>query len=268
MNLTSLSNENINNYMRYLDRMSKSCQKSSKCLIPTLVKGKALDVGCGSGILLEQLTNADGIDLNENSVKVCKEKNLNVKCKALQDVTNTYDTIIFSSVLHEISSYDTNARYTKLPIIEALNAAKNILNDNGQIIIRDGVCADMNQITLEVKSESIINDILQYFKDAPMYIVEYIKINGKKITVNSSFIKEFMFTYTWGKDSYFREVQEKFGILRKNEWIKIVKDAGFKIKYVQTFREEYVEYLSKYFVVTNELVELLSESTILIVAEK
>ena len=101
-----------------------------------------------------------------------------------------------------------------------------------------------------------------------MYIAEYIKINGKKITVNSSFIKEFMFTYTWGKDSYFREVQEKFGILRKNEWIKIVKDVGFKIKYVQTFREEYVEYLSKYFVVTNELVELLNESTILIVAEK
>ena len=51
MNLTSLSNENINNYMRYLDRMSKSCQKSSKCLIPTLVKGKALDVKCITSLL-------------------------------------------------------------------------------------------------------------------------------------------------------------------------------------------------------------------------
>ena len=268
MNLTTLSNENIENYNRYLNRMSKSYEKSSKGLIPIFSKGKILDVECGSGILLENLTNADGIDLNQNSVDICKSKGLNVECKALKDVTNKYDTIIFSSVLHEISSYDEEARFTKLPIINALNDAKNILNDNGQIIIRDGIQAEIGTSTLEVKSKKVIDDIIKYFYDAPMYMLEYIKVENYKVTANNHFLKEFMFTYTWGKDSYFREAQEKYGILRKNEWIKIVEDAGLKINVLKTFKEEYVKYLSKYFIVNEDLVKLLTESTIFIVAEK
>lgn len=268
MNLTELSNENIENYNRYLNKMSKSYKNSSKGLIPTFSKGKILDVGCGSGILLENLTNAEGIDLNQNSVDICKLKGLRAECKSLKDVTNKYDTIIFSSVLHEISSYDEDARFTKLPIIYTLNDAKNILNDNGQIIIRDGLQADFGLSTLEVKSKDIIDDIIKYFYDAPMYIVEYIKVNGNKITANNHFLKEFMFTYTWGKDSYYREVQEKYGILRKNEWIELVESVGFKIKFIRTFKEEYIKYLSKYFIINEDLIKLFTESTIFIVAKK
>ena len=98
MNLTDL-NSNEANYNVYLKRMTESCYKSSKGLIPMFCKGKILDVGCGSGVLLEQLENAKGIDINENSVQTCKQKGLNVECIPLEKVKEKFDTIIFLLLL-------------------------------------------------------------------------------------------------------------------------------------------------------------------------
>ena len=47
-----------------------------------------------------------------------------------------YDTIIFSSILHEISSYceDESIRFTEIPIKNALRKTNELLTDNGSII--------------------------------------------------------------------------------------------------------------------------------------
>lgn len=141
----NLVNELVNksNYKQYLERMTESVQVSSKGLIPLYASGKTLDVGCGSGVLLDMLdrnnVKADGIDINEEAVKTCVSKGLNAKCMTLSDVNEKYDTIIFSSVLHEFSSYDDNDRFNTVPIEKALINAKKVLNENGKVIIRDGL---------------------------------------------------------------------------------------------------------------------------------
>lgn len=268
MDFTKVSNEHYDNYTQYLNRMSESCIRSSKNLLPKFAKGKTLDVGCGSGVLLEQIENSVGIDLNENSIKVCNEKGLTAYCKSLEEVKDKYDSIIFSSVLHEISSYSDINSYTELPIIGILTAAKSKLNDGGRIIIRDGLEANIGKSTLIAKSKDVIGDLIQYAKDAPMFNNEEIQVSNNIVTANNNFLREFMFTYTWGKASYFREVNEKYGILREIDWINILEKLNFKITYLQTFKEEYLEYLSKYFIVNKDLISLLNECVIVIIAEK
>ena len=269
IDLTTISNNT--NYETYLNRMTDSYNYSSKSLIPDFIKGTTvLDVGCGSGVLLEQLSDykVEGIDLNSNSVEVCRDKGFIVHNKSLHDIDKKYDTIIFSSVLHEFSSYSENNRFTYVPIQEALIDAYNKLNSKGRIIIRDGVEAESYTTTVIVENKDVIKAIMKYSLDAPMFKNQVIKIKGNSVTANSIFLKEFMFTYTWGKESYHREVNEKFGILSVDNWTRIITDVGFHILSKSTYTEEYIKYLSKHFVVDNNLTDLLRESTILIIADR
>ena len=54
-----------------------------------------LDVGCGNGKFLETLTMFDtkGIDISEQMVKICSQKDLNVKCKRIEEVKEKFDII-------------------------------------------------------------------------------------------------------------------------------------------------------------------------------
>ena len=171
--LEELSNNNKENYQRYLKRMTESMKYSTKGLIPLLAKNSnnILDVGCGSGVMLKALEEENpkatltGLDLNIDAIKSL-EANSNWKLyhmdfMDLKDVK--FDTIIFSSILHEISSYnsDLNKRFTEVPIKEAFIKSNELLEDNGSVIIRDGLLSskeDRNNkriITFTNPNESI-----------------------------------------------------------------------------------------------------------------
>lgn len=262
-----MSDHLLTNYDVYLQRMTDSTAISSKGLIPNLVKGKTLDVGCGSGVLLEKLSNAIGIDTDLRAVDLCRNKGLNVFNTSLYNLNENYDTIIFSSVLHEFSSYDETDAFTDIPIKKALNKAYELLNHKGQIIIRDGVKANQSITMVKPKNIEILVDLNQYLQDTPIKFENY-TFDHNSIIGTSNMLKEFMYTYTWGKESYSREVKEQYGILTKDEWINVIGECGFTITGLNTYPEEYTKYLSKYFELDNNLVNLFKESTILITAEK
>ena len=257
------------NYKMYMERMDTSYTKTTKGLIPMFAKGKTLDVGCGSGVLLRQLKDAKGIDLNPKAVGICKEQNLNAECISLHDVEGTYDTIIFSSVLHEFSSYDDHQRYTEWPILEALKDANRKLNEDGQIIIRDGIKGKKLYATLTAKNAKVVEDFKKYVIDAPMWDNDtFVVYDDLKITAPIYLLKEFMFTYTWGPDSYPREVQEQYGILRPGKWLDLVSKAGFKVTCLKIKEEEYADYLSEHFESDDTLEYIFKDSTIFLVAKK
>ena len=148
----------MNNYQRYLKRMTESMKYSTKGLIPLLAKNSnnILDVGSGSGVMLKALENENknakltGIDLNIDAINKLKEYNERWKLYHIDfmDLNNMkFDTIIFSSILHEISSYhkDLNKRFTEIPILEALMKSNDLLEDNGFVIIRDGLLLEENK---------------------------------------------------------------------------------------------------------------------------
>ncbi len=271
--LEELSNNNKENYQRYLKRMTESMKYSTKGLIPLLAKNSnnILDVGCGSGVMLKALEEENpkatltGLDLNIDAIKSL-EANSNWKLyhmdfMDLKDVK--FDTIIFSSILHEISSYnsDLNKRFTEVPIKEAFIKSNELLEDNGSVIIRDGLLSskeDRNNkriITFTNPNESIWlykfqNDFRGFDKlDIDTKILE---IEDNKYLVSEGFLKEFLCTYTWGEESYPREINERFGILTKEEWLNLLKETGFKIETIIESKEEYEKYLASKINIINE----------------
>lgn len=271
--LEELSKNNKENYQRYLKRMTESMKCSTKGLIPLLAKNSnnILDVGCGSGVMLKALEEENpkatltGLDLNIDAIKSL-EANSNWKLyhmdfMDLKDVK--FDTIIFSSILHEISSYnsDLNKRFTEIPIKEAFIKSNELLEDNGSVIVRDGLLSskeDRNNkriITFTNPNESIWlykfqNDFRGFDKlDIDTKILE---IEDNKYLVSEGFLKEFLCTYTWGEESYPREINERFGILTKDEWLSLLKETGFKIETVIESKEEYEKYLSSKINIINE----------------
>lgn len=271
--LEELSKNNKENYQRYLKRMTESMKCSTKGLIPLLAKNSnnILDVGCGSGVMLKALEEENpkatltGLDLNIDAIKSL-EANSNWKLyhmdfMDLKDVK--FDTIIFSSILHEISSYnsDLNKRFTEIPIKEAFIKSNELLEDNGSVIVRDGLLSskeDRNNkriITFTNPNGSIWlykfqNDFRGFDKlDIDTKILE---IEDNKYLVSEGFLKEFLCTYTWGEESYPREINERFGILTKDEWLSLLKETGFKIETVIESKEEYEKYLSSKINIINE----------------
>ena len=275
--MNSLEKVNQNsNYDTYLNRMDGSYLKSSKCLIPLFCKGKeVLDVGCASGTLIKPLMehgfSVTGIDLNQSAVDICKAEGYNVINSSLRDLKGTFDTIVFSSVLHEFSSYneDEKYRYTLIPIIMALADAYHHLNSHGRIIIRDGIKETDARMGVKTTSPEVTEAFKKYLNDAPMYKGTKALIAGQSIIAPRSVIKEFAYTYTWGKESYSREVNEQYGILTVEEWKQVVKTVPFyTITNFMTSADDYIKYVSKFFVLDKRLVQMFEQSTILISAER
>ena len=210
--LEELSRKNRENYRRYLDRMTESMKYSTKGLIPLLAKNSKniLDVGCGSGVMLRALENENpkarltGLDLNIDSLRKLRKNNCNWKLYHMDfmDLNNVkFDTIIFSSILHEISSYnsDINKRFTGKPIKDALIKSNQLLEPNGILIVRDGLLSSVKKRDnkLIVTFSNINDDIWLYrfqkdFKGFANLDIDtnIIKLENNKYLVSEGFLKE------------------------------------------------------------------------------
>lgn len=107
-------------------------------------KGRILEVGCGSGKIIEELNNLmdsefTGIDINEYLIKKAKEKDLarsEFFHGELLDFNDSkkYDTILFRDSVHEMLETQ-GYKYLK----KIFNKCFQLLNENGVLIIRDGL---------------------------------------------------------------------------------------------------------------------------------
>ena len=264
--LERLSKRNKDNYKRYLKRMTESMKYSTKGLIPLLVKSQKniLDVGCGSGVMLSALeeeiqgVNLTGLDLNIEAINKLRAYNNDWKLYHMDYMDfegEKFDTIIFSSILHEVSSYhsDPEIRFSSTPIQEALYKTNDLLEDNGLIVVRDGILQDlderMRRVTISFTNPHDGIWLYKFKRDFKGFSnIEVDKdirqLDNNLYEVSEGFLKEFLSKYTWGEESYPREINERFGILTKDEWISLLKNAGFKLDTTIEAKEEYEKYLS------------------------
>ena len=272
--LEELSKENQENYQIYLKRMTESMKYSTKGLIPLLAKNSKniLDVGCGSGVMLKALeienpnSTLTGLDLNIDAINELRKSNSNWKLYHM-DFMNLkevkFDTIIFSSILHEISSYHNNPakRFTSTPILEAFIKSNSLLEDGGSIIVRDGLLLpedkSYNKVLVSFTKVEDGEWLYRFKNDFKGFTntninTEIIKLDNNMYLIAEGFLKEFLCKYTWGEESYPREINERFGILTKDMWISLLKEAGFKVETIIESKEEYEKYLSPRIKITDK----------------
>lgn len=144
----------------YLDRMSRPLQEKLRVAkyIPKNASS-AVDVGCADGTVTVALaklfpqTNFLGIDLREEFIDKAKEKakkenvgNVAFEKVYLRDLlarSDRYDAITFISVLHEFYTYGEGIS----SVLKALADAHELLNIDGEVIIRDMILNEYTKNT-------------------------------------------------------------------------------------------------------------------------
>jgi release factor glutamine methyltransferase len=120
-------------------------------------RGKVLEIGCGSGIVIKGLKNAEGVDIDKESVDYCKKQGLNVYYSDLfSDVKGKFDIIIFNPPYlpqegkeEHIDLFGGKEGYE---LIERFfEEVENHLEDNGEILIL------FSNLTNKDKVDEIIN---------------------------------------------------------------------------------------------------------------
>lgn len=282
------------NEINYLNTMNSS-MKFKAIILDYIVGNSVLDVGPGGGGLLNMIEESNpnlkvfGIDISQNVIdelnkkKVLEKKHWHlVKGDALNlkkyFKKGEIDTIIFSSIIHELFSYiETNGqKFNHETIKKALISAYDILPKGGRIIIRDGIMTEpVEQYRIiEFSNLEDLKILDRYCKDFKGREVTYEKLDSNKVKMLVNDAMEFLYTYTWGENSYPLEIQEQFGYFTPSQYLAFINEIfDGKCKIVKSFhflQEGYAENLLTKIAIydeNNNIVDL-PDSTCIIVIEK
>ena len=263
--------DRLNNEDKYLKTMNDA-EASTKYTILDYVTGKTVvDVGSGGGVLLDKLEERYpdkeiiGTDISTNVIEVLNKKKQteghkwnvvmhNFVDTPFGDAENKVDSIIFSSIIHEIFSYTETpeGRFNIETVKLSLKNAYDSLNPGGRIIIRDGVktaVSDDEILTVTFKDKSGLDFFKNYLADFEgLTDIEdkHIVIDEENLRVSGciNYIREFLYTYTWGQESYSHEVQEQFGYFTIGDFTEYFTELGARIIRAEAFLEPgYPEHL-------------------------
>lgn len=233
------------NEIEYLNTMNKSLNQKS-IVLNYMVGNTVLDVGPGGGALMDLIEEkfptkkVMGIDLSQNvidalNLKKQKEKHQweVVKGDALKldeyFQKNSIDTIIYSSIIHELYSYIENKgkKFDKETIRITLQSAYAVLSKKGRIIIRDGIMTEPKEQyrIIEFKNKGDIAILERYCHDFEGRKVTYQKVSETEVKMLVNDAMEFLYTYTWGESSYPLEIKEQFGYFTPTEYIDFIKES-------------------------------------------
>lgn len=282
------------NEIDYLKTMNESLSKKAKIL--EYVTGKSiLDVGPGGGALMdlinEKLPEVDvvGIDISANVIEELTRKKERenkkwsvVKGDALElekyFPVGKIDTIIYSSIIHELFSYISfnGKKFNHETIKASLTSAFNILPVGGRIIIRDGIMTEDKEAKriIKFKNKDDLTILDRYCHDFEGRKITYKKTADNEVMMKINDAMEFLYTYTWGENSYSLEVKEQFGYFTPKEYVRFIKDLfGNKGKIVECLhflQDGYEEHLLEKITIydKNHEVVRLPDSTCIVVIEK
>jgi SAM-dependent methyltransferase len=264
--------DRMNNEDKYLQTMNDTKESTKNSIVNYAVGDCIVDVGSGGGVLLDLLEQTFpekiiiGTDISENVIEVLQRKKENEGHHwyvrkhnfvdgIFTDGTDNVDTIIFSSIIHEIFSYTEteDGRFNIISVEKALQNAYNSLSKGGRIVIRDGIKtpSEAEDIKVTFANESGIDFFENYvrdFKGLKDIEDKRIKVDKEKLVVSgcANYIREFLYTYTWGRESYAHEVQEQFGYFTLEEFCSFFEKMGANIIVAKEFLEPgYREHLSE-----------------------
>lgn len=290
--------DRLNNEEKYLETMNNAKDSTKLQIMDYIVGDCIVDVGSGGGVLLDVLEknypdkHIVGTDISTNVIEKLEQKideeghHYSVRRHNFVDgpIDCKADTILFSSILHEVYSYTEweGERFNIDAVKTALKNAYDSLPKGGRIVIRDGIMADSDKVArVRFKNAEGVSFASNYIRDFKglkglqkpdgkgEWLDEKVSLDGDILTADINFLREALYTYTWGNESYAQEVMEQFGYFTMEEYLEFLKGLGMEMVFSDMFTEQgYPEHL-------NPLVELLDgltweemASTCIIAAQK
>lgn len=236
--------DRFHNEETYLADMNSTADYK-KVILDYVVGEKALDIGPGGGVLLDLLeeklphVKAVGIDISANVIEALTRKKhaeargwevLQGDALALKDYVEpgSVDTVIFSSILHELYSYIpfNGARFNRDTVAAALRSAFDVLSAGGRIIIRDGIMTepDARRVIRFLQPDGPAW-LERYSRDFAGRKIEYQRLSDLEASLPVNDAMEFLYTYTWGEEAYVHEVQEQFGYFTPSAYERFIRDT-------------------------------------------
>jgi len=227
----------------FLDRMAKSLKEKLKVsrFIPRDARS-VLDVGCADGIVTIALAymfphiQFMGIDLDEEFIERANKSaqaenlsNVRFECMYLRDLLarpEKFDAVLFVSVLHEFYTYGEGIS----SVLKALADAHELLNQNGEIVIKDMILHEYSKHT-----GSQVTPILEKVSgdtSRRQYIVDFEKHFGPMVTLYTlnHFLLKYMYVENWE-----RECSEHYVPVTFEQYNQIFSLLGMDLQFQDSY---------------------------------
>lgn len=278
----------------YLTDMNQTVD-CKRVILDYVTGTRILDIGPGEGALLDLIEQERpdarplGLDISVNVIEALKRKKQLeghrwdvIKGDALRleefVKTGSMDTVIFSSILHELYSYSERdgIRFNPQTVAAALQSAYRLLAPGGRIIIRDGIMTEPTEQRRRIRflEPDGMEWLMRYAEDFTGRRIEMERVSESEAVLPVNDAMEFLYTYTWGAEAYVDEVQKQFGYFTPKQYEECIRNSLGSQVIIRVNRhylqKGYTEALSGRVELTDERGEPvpLPNSTCLIVIEK
>lgn len=244
-------------FTTYAQLMDAAVKQKTKDIFPWIKPGVIVDAGFGTGLILWHAakrfpsSHLFGLDLSENFLRLAEKRFKNSKKVSIlhADVaeqnlpSNSVDTKIYSTVMHEVYSY----KGYKISFVErALKNSLKELRPGGRLIIRDGVKPKKEVVYLKLKNGDGLNSPsfdAERLSTEAMFLkfarefrhgrgIKYTVISDDKLgrlyKTDSSSAYEFLSKKDYRKNWHI-EINEQFGYLTEKDYKKLLRRLGYKI---------------------------------------
>jgi SAM-dependent methyltransferase len=240
----------------YAAGMDASIAVKINDLCPHVLPGKIVDKGCGTGTLLVHLSTLFpqsqiiGMDLSRELLRIAESQyypNHNVsivKGNIIHEhfAPGTVSTVLFSSVIHEVYSYNG---YDRDQVRLALANTRRELRPGGRVIIRDGIKPDGGRVWMrcDEETERRFRKFAVDFKGkstTPGVSFEVRELGGRNWFVlglheANEFLSKKDYLENWAI-----EVHEEFGVFSLAEWVRELETLGYRVREARSYLNSWI----------------------------
>ena len=243
-------------FVSYAGQMDASLVQKVADLLPWVLPPRIVDKGCGTGKLLVELSrrfpgaSLVGVDLSRELLRRSDENTyaggdveLLLGDAADQQLPDGgADTVIFSSIMHEVYSY---SGYDRARVDRALAAAARELRPGGRLLIRDGISPDPREVLLDLIDAPTAAQFERFAREfkhgqgAAFTAAERRDGAAATVRLSAHLANEFLCKKDYLKN-WDIEVHEEYGVFTVDEWRAALGRNFFQVRTITTYVNQWI----------------------------